>query len=108
MNEYYDSFLSTTQQSNPQEYATMNQAQNNSLSDDFQQKAISQLSVADILEINTASTKKVEDKLNNVRDDFKTQVSSLDKSIKFLEAENCKKDEDNAVLKTLLQTGKNR
>ena len=48
-----------------------------------------------IIDINT--------KLENVSKEFKTQVTSLDKRIKFLEAENCKKDEDNAILKTTVK-----
>lgn len=87
-------------QSNPQEHPTINQAQSDASTDDFLQKAVSELSVADILNNNAVSTKKIEEKLNNIREDFKTQVSSLDKRIKFLKAE--KKNEDNTVLKNTI------
>lgn len=93
-------------QSNPQEHPTINQAQSDASTDDFLQKAVSELSVADILNNNAVSTKKIEEKLNNIREDFKTQVSSLDKRIKFLKAE--KKNEDNTVLKNTITNLKNR
>ena len=71
-------------------------------------KPMSELTVKDMLTINSHSNKPLTKKL----DDFTTQVndkmSKMDKRIELLEAENIKKDEDNATLKEIIrnmQTG---
>ena len=73
------------------------------LSAEMMGKAVSDLTVKDILEINLHSNKPIAKKLDDFIGQVNDKMTKLDKRIELLEAENTKKEEDNITLKEIIR-----
>ena len=81
---------------------SMNTKVPNSLTEDFLNTSVSQLSVRDIVKIITAVNEPLQKKLLCLIEDIGNKVKILDNRIELLEAENIKKEEDNKTLRLIV------
>ena len=70
-----------------------------SIPDDIANKSGSELSANDIYTIVTAAMQGTNKKIDDLRNDIQTKISTLENKVKILESENEKKDDDINVLK---------
>ena len=95
MNDYYDEFRSNEQ--NDEDDDT------DPLSEEMLEKSMSELTVRDIININMHCNKPITKKLGGFMEQVNEKISKMDKQIELLEAENAKKEEDNATLKETIR-----
>ena len=72
------------------------------LTEETLKKPMSEVSVQDILKINAHSNKSIEAKLDTFISHANIKLENMNKRMEFLEAENTKKDDENAVLKDII------
>ena len=72
------------------------------LTEDTLKKPMSEVSVQDIFKINAHSNKSTEAKLDTFIGHANINLENMKKRMEFLEAENTKKDDGNAVLKDII------